>query len=107
MPWHHQTQAWWKRFWSSEMSPEYLESDLDRLFIAAALIDSFWWDGGVDLKKAAEIRQQLAPFGTSPLDRRKLDWTLDPRDEDEDGETPPEVPQPTGTDARSILRAVK
>ena len=59
------------------MTPEYIESDLDRLYMAAALMDAYWWGGGVDTKLHSELRLALAPFGTSPLDRRRLEWELE------------------------------
>ena len=77
LPWHHLTQAWWKRLWASPMGAEYLESDIDGLYVAASLVDEFWRSGGCDSKLAGEIRLQLARFGTSPIDRRKLEWELE------------------------------
>jgi hypothetical protein len=89
------------------MGPEYLESDVDRLFMAASLVDSFWWGGGIDRQLHGEIRLALAPFGTTPLDRRRLDWTLERPDPGDEGSGPESPLPPTGTDARSILRVVK
>jgi hypothetical protein len=90
------------------MAPEYIESDLDALYMLASLRDVFWHSGGTDSKLAAEIRQQEARFGATPLDRRRLEWQLD-RPGGEEGSAPDPLapPQPTGTDGRSILRAVK
>jgi hypothetical protein len=107
-PWHHLTKAWWSRVWSSPMGPEYIEADLDGLYITAGLVDVFWQTGGTDARIAGEIRQQMARFGMSPLDRRRLEWTIERPDDDEQSpSSAPPPPQPTGTDARSILRAVK
>jgi hypothetical protein len=91
------------------MGTEYIDSDLDGLYITAGLVDAFWQTGGRDSKMAGEIRQQMSRFGLSPLDRRRLEWTIDSdRDEeDEHSSSSAPPPQPTGTDARSILRAVK
>jgi hypothetical protein len=75
------------------MSPEYVEADLDRLYMAASLVDSFWQAGGMDTKTHSEIRLALAPFGTSPLDRRKLEWELERPEPtaEEDATMPPPV----------------
>jgi hypothetical protein len=87
------------------MAPEYIESDIDALYVLASLRDQFWRGGGIDTKTAAEIRMQEARFGATPLDRRRLEWSLDKPEEPEAEATAP--PQPTGTDARALLRAVK
>ena len=76
-PWHRSTRTWWTRIWASPMGPEFLAADVDALHVAAALVDRFWWEGGASTKLAAEIRQQLARFGATPLDRRRLEWELE------------------------------
>jgi len=105
LPWHHLTRAWWARVWASPMAPEYIESDIDALYVLASLRDQFWRGGGVETKTAAEIRMQEARFGATPLDRRRLEWSLDKPEAEPEAEPAP--PQPTGTDARALLRAVK
>lgn len=72
--WHKLTLAWWRAIWRSPMSTEYLESDVPRLFRLAALIDQFWTKPDKDLD-AAICRQEQA-FGLSPLDRRRLEWSV-------------------------------
>ena len=76
--WHAQTLAWWKRLAASPMAPEYDDSDLDGLLILAVLVDDFWKSEDPDERKslAAEIRLQRQCFGTSPIDRRRLQWEI-------------------------------
>ena len=84
------------------MSPEYVESDIDRLYMAASLVDTYWWTGGIDAKLHGEIRLALAGFGTTPLDRRRLDWELE-REQPE--EAPAPDPEPAA-DPRSNMKLV-
>lgn len=101
MPWHHLTIAWWERLWSSPMGPEYLPSDIDSLYITAGLVETFWRGGADDSKLAGEIRQEMARFGATPLDRRRLEWEL----EREDAPAKP-GPQKPIIDPRSSMRLV-
>lgn len=71
--WHERTVAFWDRLWESEMAGEFVEADVEGLYILARLVDEFW-RGNSD--RAAEIRLQAQRFGLSPLDRRRLDWKL-------------------------------
>jgi len=76
------------------MAPEYIESDIDALYVLASLRDEFWRTGGTDGKLAGEIRLQEARFGSTPLDRRRLEWELERPEEpekDEDLSAPPAV----------------
>ena len=89
LAWHPFVKRWWAQIWASPMSDEFHESDIHRLYMAASLMEAFWMAGGVDTKLHGEIRLALAPFGTTPLDRRRLDWEL-PSDaaEESDGGPP-------------------
>lgn len=101
LPWHHLTKSWWARLWASPMTPEYIESDLDRLYMAASLVDAYWWGGGTDTKLHGEIRLALAGFGTTPLDRRRLEWELEkPEQPGEEAEA--SAPPPAMVDPRLI-----
>ena len=82
------------------MSAEYLPADLDALYVLAGLVDAYWSTGGGDAKLAAEIRQQTARFGLSPLDRRRLEWTLDAP------EAEAEAPRESAPDPRAGMRLV-
>ena len=105
LPWHHLTQAWWARLWASPMGPEYIESDVDSLYMTASLVDAYWWGNGSDAKLASEIRQQLARFGATPLDRRRLEWELE-KPEAEEATPPDSSPPKLVADPRATMRLV-
>lgn len=81
-PWHSLTVDWWNDLWASPMAAEYHSSDKHALFILAALVDQFWTNP--DQKLAAEIRLQRVPFGLTPYDRRRLEWTILSAEESKD-----------------------
>jgi hypothetical protein len=64
----------WRAIQRSPMVAEYLSADLPQLFILAELYEQYWRTG--DVKYAAELRQQRQFFGLTPLDRRRLEWTV-------------------------------
>ena len=72
--WHRFTLAWWDDVRESPMAAEYLQADLHGLFRLALLVDEF--NRTPSVKTAAEIRQQEMRFGLSPIDRRRLQWTV-------------------------------
>jgi hypothetical protein len=57
------------------MADEYLRVDEHALFRLAALIDLFWSNPSKEL--AAEIRLEQQAFGITPLDRRRLEWSIE------------------------------
>jgi hypothetical protein len=73
--WHKMTRAWWHDIWNSPMAEEYLRADEHALYRLAMLIDSYWTKPTVGL--ASEIRQQQQAFGLTPLDRRRLEWSIE------------------------------
>jgi hypothetical protein len=73
--WHTMTRAWWRDIWHSPMAAEYLNADMHALYRLAVLIDQYWQEP--DSKLAAEIRLQQQAFGLTPLDRRRLEWTIE------------------------------
>ncbi len=73
--WHPLTRAWWRDIWHSPMAQEYVKADDHALYRLAVLIDQFWSDPDKDL--ASEIRLQQQAFGLTPLDRRRLEWTIE------------------------------
>lgn len=73
--WHPLTRAWWRDAWKSPPAAEWLEIDLHSLLILAVLLDRFWNLPNISL--AAEIRQQEARFGLTPVDRRRLEWQVE------------------------------
>lgn len=80
--WQSLTVEWWNDLWASPMAAEYHSSDKHALFILAALVDQFW--SHPDQKLAAEIRLQRVPFGLTPYDRRRLEWTIESASEAKD-----------------------
>lgn len=106
VPWNRLVLAWWARLWGSPMAGEFIESDLDALFTLAALKDEFWTRAPGDSKLAAEIRQQEARFGLTPLDRRRLEWELErPEQPEQEAPTPTDPPKPV-VDPRKTMRLV-
>ena len=75
MPWRLEVRAWWDDIWSSPMSGEYHPSDVHGLFRLAVLIDQFWECPSEKL--SAEIRLVQRDYGLTPLDRRRLEWTIE------------------------------
>jgi hypothetical protein len=57
------------------MAGEYLNADVHALYRLAVLVDAFWRRPSQAL--AAEIRLQQQAFGLTPLDRRRLEWTIE------------------------------
>lgn len=73
--WHPMTVAWWRDVWASPMGQsELLAVDVYALIRLAMFVDQFWDRPTVELSK--EIRQLQQAFGLTPLDRRRLEWTV-------------------------------
>ena len=83
--WHKAAISWWNDIWSSPMSPEWDLSDIHGLYLLAELINTFWMLPPDKVKArsdlAAEIRLQRQSYGLSPMDRRRLQWTIEKADE--------------------------
>ncbi len=77
--WHKQVSDWWKRAWSSPMVPEWTESDIDALYMAARLMQMLWEPCTPNEAKAlaGEVRQLLAQCGLTPMSRRSLQWEIE------------------------------
>jgi hypothetical protein len=78
--WHPKVLGWWKALWKSPMAEEYLEPEVrGGLYDLAELYQGFWTSKDVRemIAVAAEIRQQEARFGLSPVDRRRLQWEIE------------------------------
>ena len=78
--WHALTVRWWRDVWRSPMAQEYLRADAHALFRLAVLVDMFWREPSTKL--AAEIRIEQQAFGITPLDRRRLEWSIEDGEED-------------------------
>lgn len=57
------------------MAREYLRADEHALFRLAVLVDNYWTKPSAAL--ASEIRLQQQAFGLTPLDRRRLEWSIE------------------------------
>jgi hypothetical protein len=73
-PWHPMAIAWWNDIWPSPMAQQWHSSDIHGLYAVLYLYDSFFRNPNV--KDHAEIRLARQPYGLTPLDRRRLEWTL-------------------------------
>ncbi len=100
--WHSQTLAWWRDIWRSPMAAEFLESDKHALFRLAVLVDEFWHLPTKEL--AAEIRLEQQAFGLTPIDRRRLQWSVDGGNQDNERRLPAQAPAAADeNDPRSLL----
>ena len=80
--WHGMAQRWWQYVWTSPMHFEFVRGDVPALFRLIVLVNSFWWDGKLDVAK--EIRLLEREFGLTPLSRRRLEWTVAQAEEAKD-----------------------
>lgn len=76
--WHPEVLTWWEDVWRSPMASEYLQADYRGLTRLAVLVHDFWAAESAKERSSisAEIRLQEVRFGLSPIDRRRLDWTI-------------------------------
>lgn len=101
--WHRMTRLWWKELWRSPMAPKYLKVDVHALYRLAVLVDRFWQQPKLSI--AAEIRQEEAMFGLTPLDRRRLEWIIEEADENPRDRLPVAQVDPA-SDPRRLLSIV-
>lgn len=101
--WHALTKTWWRDIWRSPMAGEFLKADTHGLFALAELVDRFWHKPSVEL--AAEIRHQRQCFGLTPLDRRRLEWSIQRVDAAEQRRAPASR-TPNRGDPRALLGVV-
>jgi hypothetical protein len=80
--WHDMARRWWHEVWTSPMHFEFVRGDLPSLFRLVVLVNSFWWDGKLDVAK--EIRLMEREFGLTPLSRRRLEWSVAQAEEAKD-----------------------
>ena len=109
--WHPGVLAWWKDIWRSPMASELLKADIHELYQLAELKHQFALKPTTAL--AAEIRLQRQCFGLTPLDRRRLEWSVAQAEEAterrQQKRRPADVYKPVAAtdDPRSILRVVQ
>lgn len=106
--WHDMTRRWWRSVWRSPMADEYLDADTQGLYRLAELVDKFWHEPSAGM--AAEIRLQQQSFGLTPLDRRRLEWTVEQaegaKDRGKKREQPAGQPTTPAGDPRRLLSVV-
>jgi hypothetical protein len=90
--------------WHSPMAEQFLEADKHALYRLAVLIDAFWEKPSQSL--AAEIRLEQQAFGLTPIDRRRLQWTVEDREEQQRTRTRQAPREDEADDPRKILRMV-
>ena len=101
--WHELTRTWWRDVWRSPMAEEFLRADMHALFRLAVLVDMFWWDPSDKLAK--EIRLEQQAFGLTPIDRRRLQWSVE--EEETERRRRVAAPQPVAEeDPRAMLKVV-
>lgn len=101
--WHPLTRQWWRAVWHSPMASEYLDADVKgRMYRLAALVDRFWWKPSIGLD--SQICRNEAALGLSPMDRRRLQWTVEKAEQ----ETAKRryVQQETPEDMRELLQVL-
>jgi len=76
--WHPAAVRYWRALWTSEMSPEWLDSDYDNVVICAYLYHDFWAAESAKERKdaSAELRLQRKSLGLDPMARRSLEWAI-------------------------------
>lgn len=77
--WRPETLLWWVSVWTSPMRSEFTGPDEEGLQMLALLIDAFWRTPNA--ANHSEIRLSEQKFGLTPLDRRRLEWTIEQSDE--------------------------
>lgn len=104
--WHVMTRAWWRDVWHSPMAAEYVRADEHALFRLAVLINEFWGQPTKEL--ASEIRLQQQAFGLTPLDRRRLEWSIEQAEQATTRRSQRRVrrAQAEEIDPRSVLKVV-
>lgn len=76
VPFEFQTVLTWEAWWRSPMRQEWTEADYYGLCRLIILEDRFW--KGSDCH--SEIRLAQKDYGLTPLDRRRLEWTIEQTD---------------------------
>lgn len=72
--WHPLAKQFWADVWASPMASQYVEADIHGLFRMLILTDAFMREPRVSV--SAELRLLSQNYGLSPIDRRRLQWTV-------------------------------
>lgn len=101
-PWHELAVKFWRDLWRSPMGPEFVKMDIHGLYRLFILVDQFWKKPTVSL--SAEIAREQQAYGLTPLDRRRLEWTIEKAEQTKKKATT----RPIATDdPRELFRMVK
>lgn len=73
--WQPNTILWWDSVWLSPMRSEFTGPDIEGLQMLAVLVDIYWRNP--NSHNHTEIRLSEQKFGLTPLDRRRLEWTIE------------------------------
>ena len=78
--WDKRTKAHWRKIWSSPLAREYIDVDVEGLYILMDLVEEYWKQGSGEVRGKAtlegSINRQRQEFGLSPLSRRRLQWEI-------------------------------
>lgn len=111
--WHPLAVAQWKAIWQSPMAPEFDDSDIHGMIVVTMLYHDFYTAKSARQRAelAAEIRLSGQRYGSSPLDRRRLQWEIEKTEDAQQRgrRRQPEPAKPAGpvVDPRGVLRAIK
>jgi len=108
--WNSQAKAWWRDVWTSPMSTQHVFSDRHAVEMLAMLVHDFWeaTDAKTRISLATTIGRESAKFGLTPLDRNRLQWTINrgegAADEAAKRRRQQATPAETGKDPREVLK---
>ncbi len=102
--WRPEVVDWWRDVWASPMASEYIQADIHGLYLLADLMDRYWRDPTTKL--ATEIRLQRQCFGLTPIDRRRLQWTVEQVESATEKRQQRTRRQQPDVDPRSVLKLV-
>lgn len=108
LPWHAETHATWLLWWASEAASQWVDADVPGIKRLILLVEDFHRTERPAERSVMEkeIRLQEARYGLSPLDRRRLEWSIEAPPDEVEASPPPEPEKPR-EDPRNVLRMVK
>lgn len=77
--WHPLALKTWLDIWQSPMASQFVDADIPGIFRIIVLTQAFMKTPTTNI--SAEIRQLSFSYGLSPMDRRRLQWTIVKADE--------------------------
>ncbi len=102
--WHKLTLEAWQDAWRSPMASQYLQADREALYEMFVIMDKFWRKPTAVL--ATQLRLMRQQFGLTPLDRRRLEWSIAQAESAKRHTTAPPVPIESADDPRRFLTVV-